>query len=55
MEEWKHATEETKTLRERIFTSLEHQQPDRVPRDLGGTTATEINIIPYRNLVDYLG
>jgi uroporphyrinogen decarboxylase len=55
MEEWKHAIEETKTSRERILASLEHQQLDRVPRDLGGTTATGINIITYRNFVDYLG
>lgn len=42
------------TSRERVLAALEHRQPDRVPRDLGGTTATGINIVAYRNLVDYL-
>jgi uroporphyrinogen decarboxylase len=41
--------------RERILAALEHRAPDRVPRDLGGTTATGINIIAYQNLVAYLG
>jgi len=42
------------TSRERVLAALEHRQPDRVPRDLGGTTATGINLIAYRNLIDYL-
>ena len=46
---------EIMTSRERVLAALEHQQPDRVPRDLGGTTATGINIVAYRHLVDYLG
>lgn len=41
--------------RERILAALEHRMPDRVPRDLGGTTATGINIVAYRNLVEHLG
>ena len=43
------------TPRERVLAALELREPDRVPRDLGGTTATGINVVAYRNLVDYLG
>lgn len=43
------------TSRERVRAALMHQSPDRVPRDLGGTTATGINIVAYKNLVEYLG
>ena len=43
------------TSRERVLSALERRQPDRVPRDVGGTTATGINLIAYRNLIDYLG
>jgi len=46
---------ETMTSRERVLAALEHRQPDRVPRDLGGATATGINVVAFRNLVDYLG
>ena len=42
------------TPRQRVLAALEHRQPDRVPRDLGGTTATGINIVAYRNLVRHL-
>lgn len=41
--------------RERILAALEHREPDRVPRDLGGTIVTGINIVAYRNLVRHLG
>jgi uroporphyrinogen decarboxylase len=43
------------TPRQRVLAALEHCQPDRVPRDLGGTTASGINIVAYRNLVNALG
>jgi len=46
---------QTMTPRQRVLAALEHREPDRVPRDLGGTTATGINIVAYRRLVDYLG
>ena len=49
------AHEHTMTSRERVRAALEHRQPDRVPRDLGGTTATGINVVAYRNLIDHLG
>jgi uroporphyrinogen decarboxylase len=43
------------TSRQRVLQALAHRQPDRVPRDLGGTTATGINIVAYRNLIAHLG
>jgi uroporphyrinogen decarboxylase len=43
------------TSRQRVLQALNHQHPDRVPRDLGGTTATGINIVAYKNLVAHLG
>jgi uroporphyrinogen decarboxylase len=42
------------TSRERVRAALMHHAVDRVPRDLGGTTATGINIVAYKNLVQYL-
>jgi len=41
--------------RERVLAALNHQQPDRVPRDLGSTTATGIHPHAYRALKRYLG
>ncbi len=43
------------TPRQRVLQALAHQQPDRAPRDLGGTTASGINIVAYKNLVSHLG
>ena len=37
------------TPRERVLTSLSHEEPDRVPLDLGGL-ATTIESVPYKNL-----
>ena len=54
MEDRIHTIKETMTSREWVLAALEHRQPDRVPRYFGGTTATGINIIAYKNLVDYL-
>ena len=39
---------------QRVFTALEHKEPDRVPIDLGGTAVTGINIHALRALKDYL-
>jgi uroporphyrinogen decarboxylase len=50
-----YAIRNTMTPRQRVLAALEHRQPDRVPRDLGGTTASGINIVAYRNLVNALG
>ncbi len=41
--------------RERVLTSLDHKEPDRIPFDLGGTVLTGINVRAYRTLRDYLG
>ena len=35
---------------DRVFASLEHKEPDRVPIDLGGTAVTGININALRRL-----
>jgi uroporphyrinogen decarboxylase len=46
---------ETMTHRERVLAALNHQQPDRIPIDLGATRNTGINRYAYRRLIDYLG
>ena len=46
---------EIMTHRERVLAALNHQQPDRVPIDLGATRNTGINRYAYRKLIDYLG
>jgi len=43
------------TSRERVLASLHHQEPDRVPFDLGSTLVTGITRIPYESLLSYLG
>lgn len=45
---------ETMTSRERVLAALNHQQPDRVPIDLGGNQ-TGIHKFAYRALLDHLG
>lgn len=41
--------------RERILTSLNHQEPDRIPCDLGSTQVTGIHRSAYRNVRQALG
>jgi len=41
--------------RERMMMALNHQEPDHVPFDLGGTVATGIHKIAYRRLRNLLG
>ncbi len=41
--------------RQRVVTALKHQEPDRVPYDLGATTVTGINVVAYHKLRAYLG
>ena len=41
--------------RQRILAALNHEEPDRVPIDLGGTLATSINIGAYQKLKAYEG
>ena len=40
--------------RERALAALHHQEPDRVPIDLGSTRNTGILMEPYEALADYL-
>jgi uroporphyrinogen decarboxylase len=44
---------ETLTSRERVLKALNHEEPDRVPIDLGGFQ-TGIHVKAYRALIDYL-
>lgn len=41
--------------RERVLTSLRHEEPDRVPIDLGGTVDSTIAAAAYRRLREHLG
>lgn len=41
--------------RERVLTALNHREPDRVPIDLGGTSATGIQVTAYDALKRLLG
>ncbi len=43
------------TPRERILTAINHQEPDRVPIDLGATPSSGISVIAYQNLIKHLG
>jgi uroporphyrinogen decarboxylase len=42
------------TGRERIMIAVRHQEPDRVPLDVGGTNVSGIHRVAYENLVSYL-
>lgn len=44
----------TMTPRERLRTTLNHQEPDRIPIDLGGMQTT-IETLAYQQLLSYLG
>jgi uroporphyrinogen decarboxylase len=41
--------------RERVLAALDHEETDRIPFDLGGTTVTGIHVAAYKALRDYLG
>lgn len=41
--------------RERVLAALNHQEPDRIPIDLGSTQVTGIHVIAARGLRDALG
>ena len=43
------------TPRERVMAALNHQEPDRVPLDLGQATGDGITLGAYRNLLRHLG
>ena len=42
------------THRERVLTTLRHQEPDRVPLDLWGSDSRLLNQF-YFKVLDYLG
>lgn len=42
------------TSRERIIKALNHQEPDRIPLDLGGTNSSGMTGIAYNNLRNHL-
>ncbi len=42
------------TSRERVRKALNHEQPDRVPIDLGGTHCSTIHVEPYERLITSL-
>jgi len=41
--------------RDRVLTVLNHETPDRLPVDLGGSPASGINLYAYKRLKEYLG
>jgi uroporphyrinogen decarboxylase len=43
------------TSRERVLTAIRHEEPDRLPIDLGGMASTGIMAIAYARLKEYLG
>ncbi|MGD0267287.1 MAG: uroporphyrinogen decarboxylase family protein [Candidatus Methylomirabilota bacterium] len=43
------------TSRERVMAALDHQEPDRVPIDLGQAVGDGITLAAYRNLLRHLG
>ena len=43
------------TSRERVRLTLNHQKPDKVPLDLGGTQVTGIQALLYNKLREALG
>ncbi len=43
------------TSRERVLASIAHQEPDRVPVDLGAMPSSGISAIAYRRLLTHLG
>jgi uroporphyrinogen decarboxylase len=45
----------TATSRERVRAALEHQEPDRIPFDLGGSRMTGIHVSAYTRLRTALG
>jgi len=42
------------TSRERILKAINHQETDRIPRDLGGTESSGMTAYALHNLQDYL-
>ena len=42
------------TSRERVLNAINHQEPDRVPLDIGGGSSTNIVVEAYEKLEKYL-
>jgi len=40
--------------RDRVLISLGHEEPDRIPIDLGSTHVSTVNLLCYRDLRKYL-
>ncbi|MDA8219925.1 MAG: hypothetical protein M0Z94_20180, partial [Dehalococcoidales bacterium] len=45
----------TYTHRERVLAALHHEEADRIPFELGSSTATGITIAAYENLARHCG
>ncbi len=43
------------TSRERVMAALDHREPDRIPRDIGGTFTTGLHVSAYSRLMTHLG
>jgi uroporphyrinogen decarboxylase len=43
------------TSRDRVLAAINHQQPDRIPVDMGSTPSSGISAIAYSNLVKHIG
>ena len=43
------------THRERVLAALNHEQPDRVPMDLGSTRVTSVSVAFYERLKAHFG
>ncbi len=41
--------------RERLLSSVNHKEPDRIPVDIGATPSSGISAVAYHNLLKYLG
>ncbi len=39
--------------RERVVRTLKHEEPDRIPIDLGGSACSSIHLVPYQELKRY--
>ncbi len=45
----------TLSHRERVIKALKHQEPDRIPLDLGSTVNSSLHILAYKKLKAYFG
>ncbi|MDP6667744.1 MAG: hypothetical protein QF357_10165 [Dehalococcoidia bacterium] len=45
----------TMSHRERVLKALSHEEPDRVPLDMGGTPVTQVHPDAYESLLSHIG